>query len=453
MVCVATGHKVCSATDNDGNTPEMLARNANYVGWEDVARQIRTFGTKFQQQYKPGDNVPRTPTNQGLDLNFGGGSSSSTAGGGGGGSSSSSSIKKRRDLFVQTNANDGYSSIGGVRNMHHRNKSDQSYSHNNNENNLNLWNTNENRQVMDKLGISPSHKYGGISGGVEQIQSTVEASNWKDYSSRYSPTGNAAPVAATVTTTVTDSRRSISTPRNFGSSGMSSSDNYNTNILRNSIPTLTNENVTSTTLYTSIYHPQKSYQNNNNHSSSSSSSASSYTSGLPPKSPRYSDKSPRYTSSLSTTPKNSGGGGSYQYPENPAVHQQQQESSRGRQLDNREANVTRQRSSSVGVLERERGIRSPVSIMQDKRLSELREQLSSMYPVGGGGGGNNSSSNNNNATMTRSPSVPSVRFLEDEPPRDEPSLLPSIRTDHHYGSMQDSSQSRYTAYTAITSIQ
>ena len=484
MVCVATGHKVCGSTDNDGNTPEMLARNANYAGWEDVAKQIRSFGSKFQRQYKAGDNVPRTPTQNnnntvvGLDLNFGG--SSSTIGGGGGGSHSSS--KKRRDLFVQTNNS-------GVRNIQHPNhhqriKSDNNNmnygSHINNENNLNLWNSsspsrstdNENRHVMDKLGISPSHKYShsvGVGGGgvnVQKIQTTVQAYNWKDFSSRYySPSRNNAPsntttttnVAPTATTTViTDPRRSISTPRNFGSSGMNSGSNYNT--IRSSIPTLTNDNVTPTIPYTSIYHPQKSCQNNNH--SSSSSSVSSYTSGLPPKSPRYSDKSPRY-SSLSTTPKNSGGGGvdlggrgiSYQYPENSAVvHLQQQQqqqqldnrdSSRGGQLDNHESSIpTRQRSSSVGVVLERGEIRSPVSTLQDKRLSELREQLSSMYPVGGGGGGGNNTSSNNNAMMApRSPSVPSVRFLEDEPREEK--LPPSIR-------MQDSSQSTTSYGTQLT---
>lgn len=468
MVCVATGHKVSGVRDGDGNTPEMLAANADYEGHDEVARKIRDFGSRFQQQTNAGGgSVPRTPSSGGLDLTFGSGI---TAG-----------SKKRTDLFVETNTDEVRGGMKTtVRNNHHpnhhRNNSEPSTDRylsfeddgvkvrapsrqgeadyvsnaNNNENNLNSWNMSPrtDRQAMDKLGVSPrNHKYRHSIGGEFSIENyssmdqaeTAKVGNYRhsvggggnysiqqssldhaepvnfsrriqnletnvftrDFSSKYSPRN--ADSRSTSAPAATDSRRSSSTPRNFGSTG---------NVIR-SIPSLTNEHATPKIIHSNIYKPQYDPI-----PSPSSSYTATYTSGLPPKSPRYS----------STTPKSGVGNGSYQYPSSPA-----------QQLESREPEPTR------APRIREPDLRSPTSIMQDRRLSVLREELSTMHAVGG---------DSTNGIIIRSPTVPSVRFLEDEvrepPPRGnyiERNL--SIRTDQ-YGSMQDSSQSTASYGTQLT---
>ena len=69
MVCVATGHKVGSAKDGDGNTAEMLARRAEYGGSDELARKIREFANR----HVSGGSLPRTPSKAGSVGNGGGG--------------------------------------------------------------------------------------------------------------------------------------------------------------------------------------------------------------------------------------------------------------------------------------------------------------------------------------------------------------------------------------------
>jgi len=50
MVCVATGYKVGTCKDGDGNTCEDLARSAEYSGNVDVANKIREFAIMYSSQ-------------------------------------------------------------------------------------------------------------------------------------------------------------------------------------------------------------------------------------------------------------------------------------------------------------------------------------------------------------------------------------------------------------------
>jgi len=56
MVCVATGYKVGTCKDGDGNTCEDLARSAEYSGNIDVANKIREFAIMYSSQNENGDS-------------------------------------------------------------------------------------------------------------------------------------------------------------------------------------------------------------------------------------------------------------------------------------------------------------------------------------------------------------------------------------------------------------
>ncbi|KAL9187166.1 hypothetical protein ACHAXT_010886 [Thalassiosira profunda] len=59
MVCVATGHKVATSKDGDGNTAEALALRAEYEGHAEVAQKIRDFAQRH------GANLPGAPDRAG----------------------------------------------------------------------------------------------------------------------------------------------------------------------------------------------------------------------------------------------------------------------------------------------------------------------------------------------------------------------------------------------------
>jgi len=77
MVCVATGHKVGTALDGDGNTAEMLAAGAEYEGSEGVARKIREFASRHD------DGGPATTTPQLRRSSSSGGGNAGMMGSGG----------------------------------------------------------------------------------------------------------------------------------------------------------------------------------------------------------------------------------------------------------------------------------------------------------------------------------------------------------------------------------
>lgn len=158
MVCVATGKEhVMNWKDGDGNTPEMLARSAGYEGCEEVARRIREFGR--------------------------GGDGSS---GGGGGSINSNT----KGLTVQTTVSgispfppssapqnaDKYSTFEAesdeLRTLIEDGKAliDKETTQFGNENavwnrSTTTQNTSEQRAIMSKLGVSPVHRMAGAGSG------------------------------------------------------------------------------------------------------------------------------------------------------------------------------------------------------------------------------------------------------------------------------------------------
>jgi hypothetical protein len=167
MVCVATGREhVISWKDGDGNTPEMLAQSAGYDGCEEVARRICEFG-------------------QG-----GAGVGNSSGGGGDAGSNNNNNSK---GLTVQTNTasnftplptsptsppttsarpnTDKYSSFedesAELRTLIEDGRTlieqPSQFGNENNAGNSVLWNrtiqsSSEQRAIMSKLGVSPVHR-------------------------------------------------------------------------------------------------------------------------------------------------------------------------------------------------------------------------------------------------------------------------------------------------------
>ncbi|KAL3784386.1 hypothetical protein ACHAW5_010537 [Stephanodiscus triporus] len=400
MVCVATGHKVGGCMDGDGNTAEMLAMNANYKGSEEVARKIRDFGMRFR-------NTAVAPAGlNAVENAFGGGASVPVPMSP---MSSSSYKQKVGDLSVQTDF---------VPRTHHRHNStptdkyssfEDDGADNNNENNLNLWNMTQQsgRLAMDKLGVSPTHDYHHANGGSGNKCPTknyswdhVDPTNYnsaatgiaRDFSSRHSPRNN----TRVGPPTASDIRRSSSTPRSFGPVAPA---NASATTATTTAHTATMSNSRT------IYNPQ--------HGSYASAYITMST-GLPPKSPR-----------LSQTPKSrnlkdgigSGVGGGYEYLPNQDHHQE----SREPESDNDR---------------------------QDRRLSELREELSSIRTVGGSG----SSSSAHVRQPNHCPPTASVRFEGDEAPRSNVintvtggSFANSSLRAGHSGSMHDSSNSN-TSY-------
>jgi hypothetical protein len=401
MVCVATGHKVGGCMDGDGNTAEMLAMNANYEDSKEVARKIRDFGMRFR-------NTAVAPAGlNAVENAFGGGAGVPVPKSP---MSLSSYKQKVGDLSVQTDF---------VPRTHHRTNSaptdkyssfEDDGADNNNENNLNLWNMTQQsgRLAMDKLGVSPTHDYHYATGGGGNKYPTknyswdhVDPTNYtnpaatgtaRDFSSRHSPRNNTRvepPTASGI-------RRSNSTPRSFGPVAPA---NASATTATTTAHTATMSNSRT------IYNPQHG------------SYASTYTTmstGLPPKSPR-----------LSQTPKSrnlkdgigSGVGGGYEYLPNQDHHQE----SREPESDNDR---------------------------QDRRLSELREELSSIRTVGGDGGSNSA----NVRQPSHCPPAASVRFEEDEAPRSNVintvsggSFANSSIRSGHSGSMHDGSNSN-TSY-------
>ncbi|KAL3809254.1 hypothetical protein ACHAXA_007991 [Cyclostephanos tholiformis] len=430
MVCVATGHKVGGGCmDGDGNTAEMLAMKATYLGHEDVARKIRDFESRFLK-----DAVAASPTAGSDNGSIVGGLTLSPSlvaidnalGGGGGGAPrspmSASSYRNRggsRTLTVQT--------AFTPRNQHQRHNSapTDKYSsfedngtedndilivNNNNENDSNLWNMTpqSGRQVMHKLGVSPTRNYLQANGGggnkylspnfpldltcptncrkdpAPDAEATDSAT--RDFRSRHSPR-NITRLDPPAATPSGGARRSSSTPRNFGPTLKdTSSIRSMTNVVPKPATTTTsiNANADRTPNETSRVKTNilsnKSTTNNSRsvYNPRYGSFASSYsaTTGLPPKSPR-----------VLQTPKNFylndsfgiGLGGGKQYTSNQAQHQESRE---------------------------------PISDSdrQDRRLAELREELSSIRASGGGGVSNYIDGRQPNRNLPYA----SVRFEDNE---------------------------------------
>ena len=319
----------------------------------------------------------------------------------------------------------------------------------NNSNNIN--NSNENswnmtprsgRQAMDRLGVSPNNhrgyyqhatdRGGGGGGGGGYTKNRRDptpdpASRGRDFSSRHSPmNGNARadPPAAG------GSRRSSSTPRSFGPTLVDNNDTGTYSHRNNDVApkpatatTFTTANATITSDYGdygSVYNPtgvnHAAFSSKGNiapapatattsatastastgnsrtiHIPQYGSSASSHNTamsvvGLPPKSPRFPPTTPKH-GNLKDNAGDGGGGGGIGY-QNQVQHREYRE---------------------PGESDSDR---------QDRRLAELREELSSARIAGGGGGGGSGA---DARQPNHRPPAALVRFEEDEarepPPR------------------------------------